>query len=455
VLAWVTHEAFDYDLFKTGHHFDLLIPPTQVPWRDGWDARSRPVPPNARVIGHTERVDLAALVDRYDLALCQTLEQFELVEHLPIPRMLIVHSVMEPPTEFPSGPVWSRFLGLPGRLGGTVVAFVSPHCQVSWGVAGEVLGMAVDPDDYGDYPWIGDIPAVLTVSHHMTERPVDTGYELHRAVVRDDIPVVYVGDNPGIPGARAACDWGELRTMYRRHRVLLNTTPSGGSLAMWEASMCGTPIVYRAVMYEPMDIVDGLDGLFGETAEELRERVIRCLEDHEFARQVGAVARDRLIEAQGFNLTLKRWDQLMRSAASSVPRRWPSGDADAMRRTVAGMIRPTDQPRAMTPGQTSWVRLGLSNLSTGVWLAYARNRVGMVAVGQHWLDASGEVVAWGGHTTPLPAHVGSGESIEIVARLQAPTRPGTFTVRWDLICHDAFWFSQVGGAHCDVTVEVR
>jgi hypothetical protein len=151
-----------------------------------------------RVIGSVAETDLRNLSD-YDLIIAQALDQFMLVEFLPTPKLLLVH------THFGFEPEWLareaalQTLNLRRRLQEVPIVYVSLYCEDNWGPPGRIIRHGIDRRDYVAYRWRGKTPRVLTGSHFFCERAEFTGYEMPRRVVADDIPFKIVGYNPKLP----------------------------------------------------------------------------------------------------------------------------------------------------------------------------------------------------------------------------------------------------------------
>jgi phosphoglycerol transferase MdoB-like AlkP superfamily enzyme len=68
------------------------------------------------------------------------------------------------------------------------------------------------------------------------------------------------------------------------------------------------------------------------------------------------------------------------------------------------------------------------------------------ALSYHWLDTAGEIVVWDGLRSPLPEIVAPGASIELMASVQAPRRPGDYLLRWDVVREGVQWLSETDAA---------
>ena len=102
ILTFNRHEPYMYELAKTGHDFHVLLV-DRPPWEKRWDLRSRPVPTNVKIVGEAE--DITPLnLDRYDLLLAQSYDDFELVERSRQRKLILLHAVAALPGPFFASP---------------------------------------------------------------------------------------------------------------------------------------------------------------------------------------------------------------------------------------------------------------------------------------------------------------------------------------------------------------
>lgn len=318
ILTFNQHEGYNYELAKTEHAFDVIVPASRGLWESDWDVRSRPLPPNLRIIGRLPEINVAALSD-YDLIVAQTLEQFELIEFHPTPKLLLFHnSLILDRTEWPSREAMYRFnnSNLRLRLNGVAVVYVSEHARDGWGLPGRVIEIGFDARDYARYHWTGEIKSVLTVSHFFQERGRETGFDVHRRVVGDDIPFKIVGHNPQLPNSGPATSWEELRRFYQKHAVYLD--PSGGSMAGLEAAAIGMPIVKTRRSTGRHFLTDGYDAYLSTDPDRLRADVLRLLHDRDLARTMGERARRTVARVWGIPRFIALWQDAFADAARSV-----------------------------------------------------------------------------------------------------------------------------------------
>jgi hypothetical protein len=97
-----------------------------------------------------------------------------------------------------------------------------------------------------------------------------------------------------------------------------------------------------------------------------------------------------------------------------------------------------DAPSKVMVGEEFVVTGSLENRSSGVWRAEGPARV---RLSYHWLDGSGEVVDWEGRRSPLPHDVAPGQQVSVVQEVQAPDRPGYYSLALDPVRERIAWFS--------------
>lgn len=114
----------------------------------------------------------------------------------------------------------------------------------------------------------------------------------------------------------------------------------------------------------------------------------------------------------------------------------------------------SEQPPALAPNQLTTVRVELRNSGRVAWEPDGPRPV---RLSYHWLDAdSGRVVRFEGRRTELPRRVLPGETITVMAALQAPPQPGRYVLAWDMLREyiGRGWFSQMGIAPARLELEV-
>ena len=99
-------------------------------------------------------------------------------------------------------------------------------------------------------------------------------------------------------------------------------------------------------------------------------------------------------------------------------------------------------PSVLAPGSTATEILEVENQGALPWL---RVPPCPVALSYHWLDAgTGAVVVRDGLRTIFPGDLTTGSSVQVRARVRAPSRPGRYILWWDLVHEHTTWFSERG-----------
>lgn len=106
----------------------------------------------------------------------------------------------------------------------------------------------------------------------------------------------------------------------------------------------------------------------------------------------------------------------------------------------------------LTPNSITRVPVNVTNQGLVTWYS---NRLRPVALSYHWLDAQTRlVVRYNGLRTPLPGPVAPGTTVRLDAAIQAPDRPGTYLLVWDMVVEQGGWFSERGNQLAETPVTV-
>jgi hypothetical protein len=109
----------------------------------------------------------------------------------------------------------------------------------------------------------------------------------------------------------------------------------------------------------------------------------------------------------------------------------------------------------MTSGKTIFVNITVKNISPVTWPSKPDTK-GRYAVNfsYHWLNQKGAPVVFEGLRTPLPQDLKPGESVNLNAAIQAPAKPGKYTLELTLVQEQAAWFPEKKGAKLVLPVTV-
>ena len=112
-----------------------------------------------------------------------------------------------------------------------------------------------------------------------------------------------------------------------------------------------------------------------------------------------------------------------------------------------------DGPTTTTVGAVFPVTLALKNAGWRPWRS--DDPAGPVLVSYHWLNADGALAVEDGRRTPLPRALSPGESVTMTVTVEAPPRPGRYTLAIDLVEEGVTWFSRAGAPMLRQPVTVR
>ncbi len=103
-----------------------------------------------------------------------------------------------------------------------------------------------------------------------------------------------------------------------------------------------------------------------------------------------------------------------------------------------GNFEPPSEWR-LTTGETAEIPVRIHNRGRVAWKA---SQQPPLLVSYHWLDAAGnEAVIFDGLRTGLPEDVPAGGTVSVRVRVQAPPRPGSYRLAWNLVMENRFWLA--------------
>ena len=327
LLTFNSHQPFLHVLATSlPWELGVVVPRMESGARRTWDPAIRPLPENVRVF---QSLPEALAAGPWELAMAHNFHDLVELKEVPLPRVFVAHGTITgrivqdgsdlDPREYAEH-MQVLFQALSCR-----VVYISRLKADDWGIPGEIIETAFDADAYGGYT--GDVAGILQVSNHLKERGAILGWDVHQEVCRG-LESLVLGVNPGIPHARRATDWDDLRAQYRRYRVYLHTAvhpyEDGFNLALMEAMATGMPIATTAHPTSP--ITDGVNGVVGRSAAELREKVVALLADPRRARAMGAAARETFRTRFPLARFRAGWEALAAGMVGGGPRFRGSGD---------------------------------------------------------------------------------------------------------------------------------
>ena len=112
-------------------------------------------------------------------------------------------------------------------------------------------------------------------------------------------------------------------------------------------------------------------------------------------------------------------------------------------------------PSEMAAGEKISPTIGIKNTSDVTWPSKPDYKdLNAVHLSYHWLDRKGKVAVFDGLRTPLPSDLRPGESVKLNATIQAPDRPGSYTLEITLVQEGVDWFPDRDGDKLTIPVNV-
>jgi hypothetical protein len=291
LLVFNCHEAWVHGLRALDHELDLVVDLPGRPVR-GWDHAMRPMPANARAITLGEA---QARGHGWDAIVTHNVTDLLDARGLVGPKILVIHSTLEgrlreEGSDVPPAAMRALLARYVAAQGVHVVA-VSKLKGRSWGFEGDVVPLAIDPDDYLPRAEIQRAEG-LRVSNGILQRARILRWDLHRAAF-DGLPIRLVGRNPDLPGVVPTRDWDDLKRLLAEHRFFVHTADpaleDGYNTATLEAMAAGLPILGNRNPTSPIE--HGKSGLLADDPAALRRHAEELLGDPERAAKMGAEAR--------------------------------------------------------------------------------------------------------------------------------------------------------------------
>ncbi len=113
------------------------------------------------------------------------------------------------------------------------------------------------------------------------------------------------------------------------------------------------------------------------------------------------------------------------------------------------------KPLQVAAGQDFEVPVTITNAGDTLWLTGQTVRAGIVMPGVRILDESGEIISeLHGHPL-LPRAIPPGQTLDLNVECKAPERPGSYTVRIDLVAQHVCWFADRGSKPLIVNLKVE
>ena len=100
----------------------------------------------------------------------------------------------------------------------------------------------------------------------------------------------------------------------------------------------------------------------------------------------------------------------------------------------------------VAPGAVIDLRLAIENTGDTLWLVSRAAPRGTVRLGVKILDEAGQVIDEVHGSPPLSRALASGETLALKIAQNAPSVPGSYRLKIDLLCQDICWFEERGSS---------
>ncbi len=335
MLTYRWHVAHQYELYKLGHDFHLIVDlPTRATNR--WDLRQRPLPENASFV-----TKASAKSADYDLAIVHFDENVlsprnsngvlgpywghafrYLMEEVDVPKIAVCHGTPQFHGQYTPGYDKPDLLQViePARrklvdyLKDTLVICNSHQAQAEWGFRrSKVIWHGFDPMEFPPATYEKGILSPLGPA--VSARPHYRGYDLYKQVFAD-FPAQYAPSTLFVPdpsplyagNAFAVWKFRNYVDEIRRYSVYFNPTlRSPMPRSRGEAMLCGLVTVSANNHDVDRFIRNGVNGFCSNDPGELREQLLFLCRNPEAARRMGSEGRRTALKTFHVDRYLEDW----------------------------------------------------------------------------------------------------------------------------------------------------
>lgn len=194
----------------------------------------------------------------------------------------------------------------------------------------KIIRFYKDPNEFGG--WIGAGNEVITFAQDMKHRGEFCNYDAFVEMTSGFNTKIYGPKNESSGELSGGLQtYNEMKQKMRDARVYVytGTQPASYTLGFIEAMMTGIPIVaigsklatsintannISANLYEIPDIIqNGVNGYVTDDPQQARKYIQALLDDHNLAKRIGAMGRERAISLFGKDTIQLQWKELLQS----------------------------------------------------------------------------------------------------------------------------------------------
>lgn len=311
ILCNSIHEAYQTAISHCNATFYIF----QHPHCKVWNTKYRPLPPNFIQLDQNQKEQQIPSYVDFDLALIESVfghYQFmkPIADRMHIPTIRLEHTSRMP---------WwddNKMHDLK-NLKGDINVFISEQSRNDWWFGkqeAKVIEHGIDTEEFcpSDIKREGG----LSVVNDFKNRGNILGFEQWKYIVKD-LPIKLLGATPGL--SRPAASIKELVEHYQSTLVFINTSIySPIPMSVLEAAACGCAIVSTATCAIPDIFTHGKNALLSNDPTELRYYFEKCLQEPEWAIEIGMAARKLIEERFNLGRFAKEWNETFEEA-SRIP----------------------------------------------------------------------------------------------------------------------------------------
>ena len=314
ILTFPTHERYETSLAKTGHNFYAY----RAEGIKDWNTNYGDIPENYNLLNSSLGPRQIPLYLDFDIVLSQNkFGQYQIARQiadtLHVPLVSLEHTLPVP--SWPDDVLLSL-----REMRGNINLFISEYSLGRWGWEDRndtsVIHHGVNTELFKPDDKIEERENhILSVVNDWINRDWCCGFTIWQNVIKN-FPFHVVGDTPGLSEPAGSIE--ELAAFYAGSRIFLNTsTISPVPTSLLEAMACGCAIVSTSTCMIPEIIQNGVNGFISNDEDELREYLVTLLNDEDLAKDMGAKARQTVIEKFSEDAFINNWKQFLDVASQS------------------------------------------------------------------------------------------------------------------------------------------
>lgn len=170
---------------------------------------------------------------------------------------------------------------------------------------------------------------------------------------------------------------------------------------------------------------------------------------------VNGLFHRELMEDQRVMVASPEVNYLLCKKVSAQDSAKPLRDSRQAEGLCARLTLGNEWPRQSAPGAALNLRLTVENTGDALWLTGPATIRGAVMIGVRITDAAGHTVFESHGDPPLARALVSGESAHLSLELHAPPKPGSYTLKIDLVSQHVCWFEQNGSRPLVLPLHVK